>query len=280
MFGYVTVNQEELKIKDYRRYRSFYCGLCRTLSERHGKQGQLTLTYDMTFLVILLNGLYEKPLCGEQHSCILHPLKKQKMVFNDISAYAADMGVLLSYYKMLDDVRDEKSGKARVLAKAFEKDAHKISERYPRQSKAVSECLQSLYEYENAGEYDLDKVSGLTGTLLGEIFVYEEGEWSRELRRMGFYLGKFIYLMDAFDDLEKDLKKNEYNPWRPLLGQKDFDATVENTMIMMMSECAKEFEKLPIVQDVDILRNIIYSGVWTKYEAVRKKRDEEKEERR
>ncbi len=276
----MTVNQNELKIKDYRRYRSFYCGLCRSLHERHGKIGQLTLTYDMTFLVMLLNGLYEMPLTSEKHACLLHPVKKQDMVRNEITNYAADMGLLLAYYKMLDDVRDDKSVKAQAFAKAVEKDIHKINVNYPRQAKAVNSSLKTLFEYESDCEYDLDRVAGLTGDMIGEIFVYKEDEWADNLKKMGFYLGKFIYLMDAFEDLEKDERKKEYNPWTPVRNQKDFDAVVENTLMMMMSECAKQFEKLPIVQDVEILRNIIYSGVWTKYEAIRRKRDEKNEERR
>ena len=87
-------------------------------------------------------------------------------------------------------------------------------------------------------------------------------------------------MLDAFEDLEKDLKKGAYNPWQPSKDRKDFDALVENTLMMMISECAKSFERLPIVQDVDILRNIIYSGVWQKYEEVREKREKKSEEQK
>lgn len=274
MFGYVIANRDELKIRDYKRYRSFYCGLCHSLRSQFGKKGQITLSYDMTFLDILLNALYEEPLQEDRQNCILHPLEKHDMLFNSISDYTASMGLLLTYYKLLDNWQDDKDSKSRTFAKSLRNDVVKINEKWIRQSKAVSSSIQKLSEYENHREYDLDTVSGLSGTMLGELFVYREDEWAAELRRMGFYLGKYIYLLDAYEDLEKDLKKQEYNPWTPFMSRKDYDALVENTLTMMMAECAKSFERLPIVQDVEILRNIIYSGVWTQYAIVKRKRDE------
>ena len=102
--------------------------------------------------------------------------------------------------------------KSRGFARSLMKDIVGIDVKWPRQSRAVRTCIHQLNGYEATGEYDLDKVSGLTGTMLGELFVYKEGDWSNELRKMGLYLGKFIYLLDAFEDLDKDLKKKDYNP--------------------------------------------------------------------
>ena len=111
MFGYVTINQEELKIRDFKRYRGFYCGLCHSLKMRYGIRGQAILPNDMTFLDILLNALYEAPVTEIESNCILHPFRKQLMIFNDITDYTADMGLLLAYYKCLDDVSDDGSAR-------------------------------------------------------------------------------------------------------------------------------------------------------------------------
>ena len=265
MFGYVTVNQEELKMKDFKRYRGFYCGLCHSLKTRYGLKGQAILPYDMVFLNILLNGLYEKKLTEEDRFCLTHPLKKQHMIFNEITDYAADMGMILIYYKLLDDIEDEHSKKAKIALMTIRKPAQKALKRWPRQAQATEEYVAELRKMEKEEIYDLDRVAGFSGKALAEIFVMEEDMWSDFLRETGFYLGKFVYLMDAWDDLEDDLKKHRYNPWKEASARKDFDALVENTLTMMMAECAKGFEKLPIVQDIDILRNIIYSGVWSKY---------------
>ena len=98
MFGYVTASKPELKMKDFYKYKAYYCGLCKVLREKYGFLGQLTLTYDMTFLVILLHSLYESDMSLEEHRCVVHPAKKQKMLYNEITEYAADMNIVLTYF--------------------------------------------------------------------------------------------------------------------------------------------------------------------------------------
>ena len=112
MFGYVTVCEPELKIKDFRKYRSYYCGLCQTLKEKYGFYEQMTLTYDMTFAILLLTSLYECESRIEQHRCKVHLVKKQTMRRNEMTEYAADMNLLLAYYHLEDDWADEKKAAA------------------------------------------------------------------------------------------------------------------------------------------------------------------------
>ena len=96
MFGYIMINKPEIKYKDYDLYRSFYCGLCRELKEKFGLAGQLSLSYDLTFVILLLNGLYETPAHKGTTRCILHPLCKHVVRRNEITEYAADMNILLT----------------------------------------------------------------------------------------------------------------------------------------------------------------------------------------
>ncbi len=274
MFGYVVTNNEELKIKDYNFYRSCYCGLCRTLKSRHGAIAPMTLSYDMTFVVILLSALYEDPFKESSSRCIMHPAKKHKTRINKWTEYAADMTVLMAYHNMIDDWEDEKKASHLAVAKALKKSYKKIVSIYPKQAKAIKEFMTNTKECEVAGDTDLDRISGYTGAFLGTIFASEDDIWQDSLYKIGFYLGKFIYLMDAFDDLEKDQKKKNYNPLIELSKRRDFDAYIENTLIMMMAECSKNFELLPILQYTDILRNILYSGVWTKFNILKKKKEQ------
>jgi len=273
MFGYITINESELKIKDYRRYRSYYCGLCRILKERFGRAGQITLSYDMTFLVILLTGLYEIEGTTQEHRCLVHPGKKHTMFWNDCTSYAADMNILLTYHNCMDDWFDDKSLVKLSAAKLLEKKYKQLARQYPRQSAAMNAYMELVRKSESENKFDLDLVSGYTGNLLGELFVWKEDAWADTLRRMGFYMGKFIYLMDAYDDMAKDEKKHLYNPWLPYANDPDFEDTCKNILHMMMADCAKEFEKLPILLDLEILRNILYSGVWIKYAAIIKKKN-------
>ena len=120
MYGYVIVNKPELKFKEYDRYRSYYCGLCDILREQYGIRGQVSLSYDMTFLVILLTGLYEPQTAYLEKRCIIHPVAKHPVRKNEVTSYVADMNVLMAYYKCVDDWKDEK----KVTSK---KDLRKIS---------------------------------------------------------------------------------------------------------------------------------------------------------
>lgn len=277
MFGYVTINQDELKVKDYLTYRSFYCGVCRCLSKHYGLSGHITLNYDLTFLALLLTGLYEAEGTTFLHRCALHPTQKREQLVNEFTEYAADMTILLSYYQCMDQWQDEKKVVYRAEAMLLKKNWQKISARYPRQRQAVDAYIHTLTQAEAANSDDLDLVAGSTGTMLAEIFVYKEDEWSDVLRQIGFFLGKFIYLMDAYEDIERDLKNNCYNPFHQMYLQPDFHAQAEAVLTTMMAECARRFERLPILLHVDIMRNILYSGVWSKYEALQQKRQKENE---
>ena len=268
MFGYVLIHKPELKIKEYETYRSVYCGLCRTLHEEYGRCGQMTLTYDMAFLVLLLNGLYEPKLRQERHRCIAHPEEKHRMCMGRYTEYGADMNVLLAYHNLMDDWLDDRNVLSLAAATAIRKRCRRAAQKYPRQNRAMVRELRRLQTYEKDKEMNIDKVSGCMGKLLGELFVCEKDIWSGSLYRMGFFLGKFIYLMDAYADLEKDKREGKYNPLVPLSGREGFEEEVLGMLNMMMAACAREFEKLPILDNVQILRNILYSGVWERYAAV------------
>ena len=275
MFGYVTICEPELKMKDLRKYKAYYCGLCRKLKEDYRTMGQMTLTYDMTFAIILLSSLYEAENRMSQHRCKVHPVKKQAMIENEITQYAADMNILLAYYHMKDDWEDEKKISGFLGGGLLKKKAEKIAQTYPRQSRVIRESLQELSECEKANSQDIDRPAGCFGRLMADLFVYKEDMWEETLRRMGFFLGKYIYLMDAYEDLEEDLKKQCYNPLKKLHEETDYEERMRQILCMMIAECSAQFEKLPCLLDVDILRNILYDGVWNRYHKIQKKKLEE-----
>ena len=209
---------------------------------------------------------------------MLHPIKKRQARSNEIQQYAAQMNVLLAYYNLVDDWKDEKSYTKKTIASMFEKDYKRVAAQYPRQVKAVEDYIAKLFAYEESKETNIDLVAGLTGEMLGEIFAWKQDEWYDELKTLGFYLGKFIYLMDAYEDLKKDEKNDSYNPLRYLEinDEQEFEVLCRLMMTSMLSECAKSFERLPILLHADILRNIIYSGIWSKYEYIQLKKKNRK----
>lgn len=271
MFGYIHANAKELTKENKITYQAYYCGLCQQLRRSCGKKGQMLLNYDMTFLVILLSGLYELSNTHTTHSCVRHPAKKQNVWINEATEYAADMNILLSYHNSLDDWRDEHAVTKKLIAHALQEEYQSLGERYPRQRKALEHYLAELADAEQRQETNVDLVAGLTGEMLAEIFDWKQDEWSDELRCFGFYMGKFIYLMDAYEDCEQDMKDHRYNILAPIYGDGEYEIYCRQLLSSMMEECAKSFERLPILQHADILRNVLYSGVWTRYEYKRLK---------
>ncbi len=274
MFGYINVNKSELSEENKKIYQSYYCGLCQRLHSNCGVKGQVLLSYDMTFVVVLLTGLYELSNQEKQFTCAIHPTKKQTAYENEISDYCAAVNVMLAYHNLIDDWKDEKNYSKKTLAGIIRKDYEHFATQYPRQAKAIEEYMEKIAAYEAAGENNIDLVAGLTGEMLGELMAWKEDEWYTELKTLGYYMGKFIYLMDAYEDIDRDEKHNNFNPLRHLKkeNEKDFETLCKLMMTSMMSECAKSFERLPILQHADILRNILYSGVWTRYEYIQLKK--------
>lgn len=272
MFGYIIVNKAEMKFKEFDVYHSYYCGLCQSLKERYGMSGQLTLSYDMTFLLMLLTGLYEPETTLDTCKCIAHPFEKHPVRRNKYTDYIADMNVLFSYYKCLDDWEDDKKLHKLVFGKLLEGKSGKYKAQYEEKLRKIHLLMHDLGKAEQVGCEDIDAMAGLFGKVMAEIVTCKEDEWSDNLRRLGYYLGEFIYLLDAYEDIEEDIRKKRYNPLRRLYENGDFEEECRTILTMMMAECCKEFEKLPILENVEILRNILYSGVWCRYENVREKR--------
>lgn len=152
MFGYVVMNKPEIKFKDFDLYRSFYCGLCRELRDRYGVTGQISLTYDMTFVILLLSGLYEPPTRKGTTRCIIHPVRKQPVRKNAITEYAADMNVFLAYYKCEDDWKDEKKLLSLLYGNLLRGKEKHAEERWRKKVDTIVSLLNELSEMEKAGK--------------------------------------------------------------------------------------------------------------------------------
>ncbi|MGI6705758.1 MAG: DUF5685 family protein [Clostridia bacterium] len=273
MFGYVVANKEALEPDALQRYQSCYCGLCRTLGKRFGQTGRMTLTYDMTFLILLLASLYEPDNVNGSERCLVHPTKQHQYWYNQFTAYAADMNIVLAYHKLLDDWQDEKNILSYAAAKMLKKRYERLKIKYPRQCDTIIRSLNELRILERKENYDLDTAANCFGSLMSELFVFQEDNWAPTLRRMAAALGRFIYTMDAYEDIKDDIQKQRYNPLRTMYEEDYFEERCKDILTLFISECAMEFEKLPIIQDNEILINILYSGVWTKYIHIQKEKN-------
>ncbi|MBR2028901.1 MAG: hypothetical protein IKA10_07960 [Oscillospiraceae bacterium] len=262
MFGYVQADIEHLTQAEKDRYKAVYCGLCHTLGQRHGFTARMGLTYDMTFLALLLSSLYEPEETHNTSRCVVHPFREHSYVSNKYIDYAADMTIALVYYKCIDDWYDDKKiiakGYSALLSNAYKK----VKINWPVQCSAIERELSALSEIEIKNDNSADAAANCFGRLMEALFVYREDFWADYLKKLGYGLGRYIYLADACTDLEKDMKSGSYNPLINLISKpEDFSERLQ----LLLGEASDCFEKLPVVQDENLLKNIIYSGIWTKY---------------
>lgn len=273
MFGYVVTNPESLSKERQQRFRAFYCGLCAALQARHGLAGSATLSYDMTFLAVLLNALYEDGEQAGDRRCLPHPMKAHACIATAQMDYVADMNVALAYHKCLDNWMDDRSvpsaAEARLLRRAY----RRVERAFPEKCRAITEWLDEIHAIEASGIEQIDPPVNGTGRMLGELFAYREDAWTPLLRAVGDGLGRFIYFMDAYEDLPEDLRRRRYNPLKAYHEQPDYEEMCRKALTMMVADATQAYEQLPIVLDADILQNILYSGVWSKYAYLQKKRE-------
>lgn len=265
MFGYVVADRSKLTEAQLRRYQSCYCGLCRCIGRRHGTAQRAALNYDMTFLVLLLCSLYEPQEQADAGRCIVHPVSPHDRWTADATAYAADLNMALAYYNCMDDWHDDRRLRSLLLAWVFRRSVRSVQAQWPEQCRAIEDCMDALRQIEAQDLQDPDAGANAFGKLMGSLFVWKQDRWAPLLRQMGEALGRFIYLMDAVLDLEQDLKRGRYNPLRSRaeagMKREDFLPVLR----LLIGECTDAFERLPLLQDLDLLRNILYSGVWSRF---------------
>lgn len=264
MFGYVICNKSGLSEKELLRYRSLYCGVCKSLEQRFGQMERVSLNYDMTFLALFLSALYEPEEQRTRFRCPCHPIHRREYARNEFVDYAADMTIAFSYHKCLDDWNDERRKRSRIYGKILKRDYERIRKQYPRQCRMIEKSLKELNGIEKSSTSLADEAVNCSGRMLSELFVFQEDFWSDTLRRFGYELGRFIYLMDAVMDYQKDIKNHNFNP---LIRMKRNPKDMEDILTMVIGNATDQFEKLPIVQDDHLIRNILYGGVWQKYYA-------------
>ena len=264
MFGYVMASAEELSQAEKDRYEAVYCGICRQIKYQDGQLCRVSLSYDMAFLALLHMSLYEPEDASGDSVCVRHPMKKKHWVDNEYIRYAARMNVALACYNARDDWEDDRKLSAKALEKIFARNEDKIIAAYPRQCKAIDECIRELSRLEKDGCGNPDEPANCFGRLMAELLVYREDLWAPQLRQLGFYLGRFIYLADALADYRRDKKRGKYNPFLAMGPEEDFEKW-EQYLVLAMAGCTDAYERLPLVEDKHILDNILYSGVWVSY---------------
>ena len=267
MFGYVNVCRDELKVKELKLFNAYYCGLCKRQGKLCGGASRLILSYDFTVLALLLDSMEDTPPDIYAGRCMLHPLKKRPIVTNSESMdYCAKMSGALAYYKALDDWRDEGLS-IKNAALSLKPVVKKIKKQYGDKLCNIEKYLSEIAEAEKRGEKQIDIPAGAFGRLMAQLFCPDEKE-DRALSEFGYNIGRWIYVMDAIDDFEKDSKKGRYNPFSSVEEIKAQTEAVWHNL----SAAAAAYELLDIKRNKSILDNIVYIGLKNATEKVLKER--------
>ena len=265
MFGFLTARVDLLDEEQLKRYRSCYCGLCRSLRQRYGEAAGMLLTYDMTFLILLLSSLYEPEETSGDRACSLHRKDPRPWQHSEITDYAADMTVALSYFKSLDSWQDDSNPAGIIANKALKKAFRQVCAKYPRQCTAIENAIKRLQLLEESGVESADEAAACSGAMLRELFVLQEDRWSPHLRALGDGLGRVIYLMDAAVDLDKDTFWDSYNPFRAYRAEECTPEHFETIIKIFLGDCVREFDILPLVSDTQLMKNILCVGLWQEF---------------
>ena len=321
MLGYVKIDKGELKVREYEIYTGYYCGVCKSIGRRYGQLPRMALSYDAAFLAIMLASLDPEPDKPVQEHCVGHRIKKKTIIRNQAVDYAADVMLILAWYKLLDDARDEGKLYAKATTVLLKRIFKKLRSRYPELCTAIEAHLASLSALEQAKCDSLDRAAEAFSMIMEVLFAegvkvlygkealaepqtpdaeeqpndlkaldpfteepFSEAEGERPtpyqtLARIGYHMGKWIYLMDAVDDIEENLESGAYNPLiyrfqysRKTETPEEFRARIEGdlrfNLFHYLAMVSNYTNSLAIQKNQGIIENVIYFGLHRKTEEI------------
>lgn len=277
MFGYVRPMDCELKVKDQGAYKAAYCGLCKAIKKRHGAVSVLSLNYDCTFLALLLTALNEQEVCYKKCRC-LHRCNqpgKRRMDTNPSLLYAADINVLLTYYKCRDDWADERKLSRRLYAALLQRRIKRIRLEKRELAESIERWLKELDVLEKAYCDEPDRVADCFSNLLCDIGRLAPGIKAKNeaaLHWLLYNLGRWIYLIDAVFDRDEDKRMGRYNPF---IVSASTEQAVAYSLYKSLEEAAKALNLLDLRRYGAILENIITLGCVQKTRSILKEKLDE-----
>lgn len=272
MFGYVRPLKSELKMRQWDMYKSLYCGLCHALKERCGFAARFTVNYDFTFLALVMSAISEEKFCAQEKRCIASPAKKRKIcASNSALDFSADTSVILTYWKLKDEIRDLKfisSVPARIAALLLKGAYQRAQIKHPEFSKCVKDCLGELSEMEKNMLASIDAPADTFARILKSLADEIEDEKKRRIiSQMLYHIGRYIYLTDALDDLEEDIKACRYNPIAARFNITEMPLNAEiaeqikETIAQSIKASATAFELIDAGEYDGLIRNILTLGL-------------------
>lgn len=273
MFGYVKPFKPHMRICEYETYKAAYCGLCKVLGKDYGFAARMTLSYDFAFLGLMALAMNDCPADIEPQHCPIHPFKKTPCLFADEGLeFTAAAASILIYSKIKDDEEDRRFlGKIgpKIMLGLTKKSYKKAAEKYPDLAEYVAEQLKAQAKLEKENCKSIDKASEPSSNILAEIAsrLSDDTEQKPILRRFGYLLGRYIYIADAFDDVERDFRTRGFNPL--ILGNyvvndlslPEVQKKTEDSINFTLGALADCYVQLEIKRFKPIIDNIVYLGL-------------------
>ncbi|MBE6846187.1 MAG: hypothetical protein E7508_10940 [Ruminococcus sp.] len=268
MFGYIRPFKPHMRHYEYEIYNSFYCGLCKNLGKKYGQIFRLTLSYDFTFLCLLYNAYHSKCNTVRRKRCIVHPIKKKNcLCCTDNLDYASAAAVISVYHKICDEILDKSfipSMFFRFVRHIMKKSYIKAAAEYPEIASETEYYMKVQADIEKDKCKSVDRACDPTARIMSAIAenISDNEADRKNLAGFGYHLGRFIYLADAYDDIQKDKKHENYNPlllnFQNISDAKEFAMQNIN---MSLGQAAEYYSKLNITKFRDILDNVVYLGL-------------------
>ncbi len=265
MFGNVNISQKVITKEDKVLYQSYYCGLCKAIG-RKSQIYRLGLNNDLTFLSIVLSAVCKKePEILYDKTCMVHHIKKHNEIgFDEIMDYVSDMNILLVYLKICDDAEDDKKVSSMTLRTLLRRKTDKVCAKYQVTKDNINKYLSKLSQLEKSNCDSVDEVADCFGKIIEEVFTpdFITDEDNRQiLAWMGYNIGRWIYVIDAYEDIEKDRKSKSYNPFLMKDNSKQLEDRIYDTLTYTLNNIASAYDLLKIYRNDTLIRNILYSGL-------------------
>ena len=280
MFGYVKTDIPNMYVKDTVLYKAMYCGLCKGIGKCVGQKGRMCLNYDLTFLSLIAHNLLDIDVAIEKEHCVLHRIRKRPIAVPDeLTERIGALNVILAYHKLNDNVIDEKKG--RIKRDFFKSSYKKAKKREPIFDKIVREEYDELIKYEKQNSDSVDMVADPFGNMMKRLFREILGEKSTEhTDNLAYYLGKWIYLIDAIDDFDKDIKKKNFNvfvnSYKDVKTKerlvKDKNSELGQIFGGIINEIYKASENLEYKFNHDLIDNILKRGIFQQTKIIMEKK--------
>ena len=268
MFGYVKIDKPNTYVKDTILYSAMYCGLCKGIGKACGNISRFALNYDLTFLSLLVHNLLGEDVKIEKQRCIAHHVIKRPVAIPDeITQKVGALNIILAYYKLSDDILDEKKGS--IKRSFFCKGYKRAKKLVPELNEIVKTRFEELLNLEKQNVSSPDIVADPFGKMMSEIFAYFLGDrFGENEKNFAYLLGKWIYLIDAVDDFEKDIKKGNYNVFylanKELKTKKELlskNKDIESIFSYVLSDIIECSKNLDYKFNHDLIDNIIRLGL-------------------